>query len=546
MKISVYISSILLITPAFLFAQKQGNDTLPNRTVIVTSAFKPTLKTTSKINFIAATQLPDSSKPVLRYDVPEQNLVFAYQSPALKPLAANIDSMVHWINKNYIKAGYGNFTTPYIAAGASFGDGVNSVVNVHGNYTSSKGQIPFQEFSKTYVEGIGIFSTASSNEWTANLFYKSDNQYQYGFQPDTLLFTKDQLKQNFSNFGGKLGLRNKKENNFGINYNPSLAISLFSDNRNGKESNAILEAPLSKDITTIFDFKVALKADVTSYRTDTISVDNNIISIAPALGFNTPNFQVTAGFSPTWDNNAFVLLPNFKADIKLNEEKFILQAGWVGYYNKTTYQNLASYNPWISQPTSLTNTKVQEQYAGFKGSAGSHVTYNARVSYLLLNNQPLFVNDTATGKSFNVINESGLKDIRIHGELGYTAQEKFSFIAGATFNQYSGLVLNEKAYGLLPIELNAALRWQVLKDLIVKSDVFFWDGPQYLSKTNESLKQVAAADVNAGIEFSVMPQLNLWLQFNNIFNNKYQRWNQYTVLGTNVLAGVVYSFDQKK
>ena len=128
MKIRFYISSILLITPAFLFAQKQGNDTLPNRTVIVTSAFKPTLKTTSKINFIAATQLPDSSKPVLRYDVPEQNLVFAYQSPALKPLAANIDSMVHWINKNYIKAGYGNFTTPYIAAGVpGFFDGACTI-----------------------------------------------------------------------------------------------------------------------------------------------------------------------------------------------------------------------------------------------------------------------------------------------------------------------------------------------------------------------------------------------------------------------------------
>ena len=240
------------------------------------------------------------------------------------------------------------------------------------------------------------------------------------------------------------------------------------------------------------------------------------------------------------------MLPNFKAAIKINEEKFILQAGWVGYYNKTTYQNLASYNPWISQPTSLINTKVREQYAGFKGSAGSHITYNARVSYLLLSNQPLFTNDTITGKSFNVINESGLKDIRLHGELGYTAQEKFSFVAGATFNQYSGLVLNQKAYGLLPIELNAALRWQVLKDLIVKSDVFFWDGTQYLSKTNESLKQTAAADVNAGVEFSVMPQLNVWLQFNNLFNNKYQRWNQYEVLGTNVLAGVVYSFNQKK
>ena len=546
MKRRFYTASIFFLSPFITMAQKQGNDTLPNRTVVVTSAFKPSLKTTSKINFSAATPLPDSSKPVLRYDIPEQNLVFAYQSPALKPLAANIDSLVHWVNKNYIKAGYGNFTTPYLAAGATFGDGENAVVNVHGNYTSSKGQMPFQQFSKTFVEGIGIFSTPSGNEWTANLFYKNDNQYQYGYLPDTLLFTKDELKQNFTTFGGKIGLRNKKENNFGINYNPSLAIDIFSDNRNGRESNAILEAPVSKDITKIFDFKVNFKADITSYRTDTVSIDNNIFSIAPALGFNTPNVKITAGFSPTWDNSAFVLLPNFTADIKINEEKFILQAGWIGYYNKTKYESLAAFNPWISQPTSLVNTKVREQYAGFKGSAGSHFTYNARVSYLLMDNQPLFVNDTATGRTFNIVNETGMKNIRVHGELGYTVQEKFSFMAGATFNQYSGLILNKEAYGLLPLELNAALRWQVIKDLWVKSDLFFWDGTQYLTKTNASLKQSAAADVNAGVEFAIMPQLNLWLQFNNIFNNKYQRWNQYPVLGTNVLAGIVYSFDQKK
>ena len=66
-------------------------DTLPSRTVTVTSAFQPSLKTTAKINFGGATPLPDSVRPVLPYDVPAQNLVFSYQSPELKPLAQQID-----------------------------------------------------------------------------------------------------------------------------------------------------------------------------------------------------------------------------------------------------------------------------------------------------------------------------------------------------------------------------------------------------------------------------------------------------------------------
>ncbi len=34
-------------------------------------------------------------------------------------------------------------------------------------------------------------------------------------------------------------------------------------------------------------------------------------------------------------------------------------------------------------------------------------------------------------------------------------------------------------------------------------------------------------DMNAGVEFRILKQLNLWFQMNNIFNDKYERWHQY-------------------
>jgi hypothetical protein len=136
-----------------------------------------------------------------------------------------------------------------------------------------------------------------------------------------------------------------------------------------------------------------------------------------------------------------------------------------------------------------------------------------------------------------------MNDLRLHGEIGYTVQEKFSFLAGATINQYSGLKRNEKPWGLLPMEFTGALRWQVLKDLQFKSDLFFWDGSRYRSKSGSG-KSKAAFDLNAGVEFSVLPKLNVWLQLNNIMNNRYERWNQYQVLGFNFLGGIVYSFSQ--
>jgi outer membrane receptor protein involved in Fe transport len=131
------------------------------------------------------------------------------------------------------------------------------------------------------------------------------------------------------------------------------------------------------------------------------------------------------------------------------------------------------------------------------------------------------------------------------GELGYNIEEKFSLITSLSFNQYTGLKNNDKAWGLLPLELNAAMRLQIIKDLWLKGDLFAWSGPQYLKKDGDNGKLDGAFDLNAGLEFKITKNINLWTQFNNIFNKEYQRWNQYPVYGFNFVGGIVFSFDQK-
>ena len=97
----------------------------------------------------------------------------------------------------------------------------------------------------------------------------------------------------------------------------------------------------------------------------------------------------------------------------------------------------------------------------------------------------------------------------------------------------------------LPLELNTALRLQIIKDLWLKGDLFAWNGPRYLKKDGDDGKLKGAVDLNAGLEFKVRKNISLWTQFNNIFNKEYQRWNQYPVYGFNFVGGIIFSFDQK-
>lgn len=516
------------------------------KTVVVTSAYKPVLKPAAKINFSAPSPFIDTVKPVLTYNVPAQNLFFTYQPGALKPLALTVDGGLNWVNDNFFKVGAGNYSTFLGEAGASFGNGVNSLVNISGRHFTQKGSLPFQQYGQSAIGVTGVYSPDDNLEWKGKLGFETNKQYYYGFRPDTLAFVKDSLKQMYNTLSALIGLRNKQPNSNGISYDPSIAINLFSDNRRGKETNILLNAPFQKVFDENLSLDLGVTADITSFRTIANNkIGNNLYYVSPTVVIKRSMFTLNAGVIPALDNNKFYLLPNISAVIKVKDKPFVLQAGLTGFFQKNNYQSLAAFNPFIAQPTNLFNTRTTEFFGGLKGSAGSHLSYNARVGIRTISNAALFLNDTLDGKIFDVINQPSMNALVVHGEIGYSVQEKFSLLAGATINQFSNLPLNTKAWGLLPLELTGALRWQVMQDIHFKADAFIWNGASYFQKGELPGRSKGAVDLNLGTELTIIPKLNLWVQANNILNNKYQRWNQYQVVGFNIMGGIVYSFSKK-
>jgi hypothetical protein len=263
--------------------------------------------------------------------------------------------------------------------------------------------------------------------------------------------------------------------------------------------------------------------------------------------YRKPNLFIRAGINPSWDNGEFKLFPSVHAEVATTDKRFTVQAGWIGYLRNAGFQYLAGFNPYIWAPQAVFNTRIEERYAGFKGSIGDHFTYSAKIAGNVLNNQPLFTNDTSAaggGQAFVVLNEPKMKQLHIGGELGYNVGEKFSVVSNLAFNQYMGLERHRKAYGLLPIEFKTTMRLQVLRDLYVNADVFAFDGPRFIRKDGDLGNVQGAIDMSAGLEFRVVRHIKLWAQFNNVFNNPYERWDQYPVYGFNILGGVVFSFAQ--
>lgn len=542
---------LIALIPAFFFciSLQAQKDTTGKGAIEITSAFKPVLKESAKINFSATPPPADTTRPVLKYSIPNQNLLFAYQPGSLKPLALAVDSNGAFNNSSYVKAGFGSLRTPYIQAGISFGDGKTAGLNIYAKHVGSDGKKDFQKFSSTGVKLAGYFRSGNNLQWNASIGMQQDRTYKYGYLPATLNFSNDSLKQQFQAISGRLGFHNINKTAFGLTYSPDVKIDIFSDNLKNSESNTVVNLPLQKNIGKELAVNLGLTFDLTRLSPKGKSAFNNTMYyISPSVLYKTSRINAQIGIRPSWDNKTFKMFPNILADIVTSDKRFTFQAGWTGYIRKTSYQYLASQNPWLRLPVSFTNAWIEERFAGFKGSVGDHFSYSAKAGFNKLNNQPLFVNDTVTadgGKTFLVVNEPRINVVNFGGEVGYTIHEKFSVLAGLTFNQYTGLKNNAEAWGLLPMELKAAMRMQIIKDLWLKTDLYAWGGPQYRKKDGSPGKLPGAADLNAGLEFRITKNVNLWTQFNNIFNKEYQRWNQYPVYGFNFTGGVIFSFDQK-
>lgn len=516
--------------------------------VEIVSEYKPGLKNLNKIPFTASPAMPDTTLPRLQYNIPNQNLTFALTPGLLRPLDLSIDQ-VQWQNRNFVKLGYGSYNTPYLQTGLSLGDGVTNGFNMYGRYLSSDGKRAYQDYRDFSAQATGFYKTPVF-EWSAGAGVHNYMTHKYGFEPETLIFPKDSVRQDFMNLILRTGIRNVTANNAGIDYSPELKMSFFNDNHQARETGFAITAPFTKKINEAFGAKLSLGFETSGlHKPGFKNISTSNFYIAPAVTYQSGSFSLHGGIRPSWDKGEFVFFPDLYAQVGTKNQQFTLLGGFSGYIKPNSYRSLVYINPWIWSPDTLYNTRITEMYGGIKGSLGNHFTYSGKIGLSRIKNQPLFLNDGTPGtdgKSFTVLRETNLTTRTLSGEIGYNVAERFSLLTSVTTYAFSGLKDNIKPWGLSPMELKGSIRYKVIKELWLKADALGMGGAQFLSKTGSNVTMKDAFDLNVGAEATVYKGLGLWLQFNNIFNQPYQRWNQYPVYGFNFLGGIVYSFPKTK
>ncbi|MEO8765213.1 MAG: hypothetical protein ABI416_13035 [Ginsengibacter sp.] len=532
----------LVLCFAFILTRAQ-NDTSRRQTIEITSSYKPVLRNTVKINLYASPFTADSSRPRLAYNIPAQNLFFSYQPISLKPLALDADTSLQLGDRNQLKVGFGSFSTPYVSGAFSFGDGKKNLLNVYGNYISSRGKVDNQDFSEINVKGAGSIFTAT-NEIYATAAFTQHEYYQYGYDHSLDSFKKTDVRRSYHDLSAGIGFRNIAVNDLNFIYNPHLELHTFSRENKASETTLLLNLPAEKKFSESVSLKITATGDFNKYQLKNSSshLTNNLFQLAPELVYYSDRFTFHGGATPSWNNNDVSILPNVYAEGQLQQNILMIQAGWVGRYIANSFRTLSAENPYMQDPGFLKNTKEIQYYGGIKATVGKHFSFNAKAAFITYHDMPLFINDSLDGKSFYLSNESKMNNIRLHGDLSFINQDKFTFTTGLDLNSYTGLRDNAKAWELFPLKLNASLRWNAFRQVLIKGDLFAFSGAKALLGNGSQRHLKGGTDLSAGAEFKINKQFSAWLDFDNMLNSKYERWNNYPVYGLQVIGGILVHF----
>ncbi|NLR79772.1 TonB-dependent receptor [Chitinophaga eiseniae] len=528
-----------LLSSQQVFAQEP----LKQETIDIISTNQPKLRDAYKLNLTASLPGIDTSRPSLKYQIPALNLNFMYQAMPLKPLALGKDSL-SYLQNNFVKLGYGNYKTPYVQAG--FGSGRQNLYNygLYVNYTGSKGkEIPDQDYSNLNVLAAGTY-LAPKLRFDGSIGYDRNTVHYYGYGHDTANYKKKDIEQTFNQVTASVGMQNRPQNDWAFTFQPTVKFILFNDSYKRTENTFMLKVPVKKQVFEDIYVGVEGVFDLSTYKEDNNrAINNNIAAIHPAVDIIKPGFVLHAGVNPTWSDSKFYLLPDIVNESHLIRKKLILSSGWISYFEKNSYRNLANKNPFLAGlPGEMLNTRVEEKYTGIKGTLGSHFNYNTKFASVTWYNLPLFVNDSADTKKFTTRNETMLRAFQLHGEIGYIEEEKFQARVSFDWYNYNKQETEVQPWHLPAFQGDLYVQYTLAKKLHLNADLFALSGSYYQLPNKDFGKTKGAWDLNAGASYDIGKNFGLWVNANNIFNSHYQRYYLYPTYGFNIVGGVLIKF----
>lgn len=547
---------ILAVVAGFAFSLQAQAQPISKDTLIVRGKFDPKLADANK--FYENPNISDSvpKAPVLTYTVEQVPFKTGYDIDPIKAAVVK-DNPYGKLQRLYAKVGFGNYTTPYGELWLNSLRSKTYQMGAHYRHLSSSGKIKgvgYPGYSTNEVSLYGKRFINGKHTLSGDLYYNRNARHYYGYNPDEFSLSKKDILQYFNHGGINVSAEsNYVSDSSRVHYKADLNYYYLADRFKTNEQRFTMDgkAWFNQGVLTYGGF---LAFDYIQNRNTVDTINTYLVTINPIFKARGDRYVINAGVNAFLNIDTitrFYFHPYVDAQFNIYEDYLIVFAGINGKFKRNTFLDLTTTNPFMNTLTPIQNSNHKLQLvAGLKGALSSNTSFKVDVMREMVDNMPLFVNDTNTTGPRNTffIAYDTVRVFNVNGEVTYAKGEKFSITARGEFYNYKPR--NElKAWHMPNLKVSLNTRYNLADKVIAKVDVYLM-GTRYARVSNiDSLGTQSFAakqlkpyvDVNLGLEYRYNKVFSAFLNVNNVAARRYERWNGFPSQRINFILGIAYS-----
>ncbi len=589
-KLIIFVCVWTLGVSAGLKAQTGGE---LNRQMEVTRAYEPTVREASKLDIKPNMVDTVTLRPEFDYLVTPHPISYGFQVSPFRAATVDVNDY-RLYTPFYVKAALGVpfqslLDFYYNTTGMEKGF-VSAYLNHYGSWSKIENDNGVKAPSTETYNKVGALGERRFGRYSLNgeIGYDYDMVSRYGYYtageplPETFDTTADGLRQRFSTLHGRVAFGDTFEDLSHFNFRIGAQGAYFTDRYGYDQTDFGVGLELGKCFADRHE--VTLRARYDSYRGNN-DYQNDLVTVAPLYHLKTGKFDFALGVDYTFNRmtdpvsvdltrQKHYLFPRFQMRIDVTSGYFVPYVEIDGRVRSNDYRSLTRENPYVLQQIAP-NTIEYNGRVGFTGSFSSSFSYKVYggaslyKDYLtaanyyfeadpLLNTQDEAALQNVYGESFRMLSDSltlwtvgADLEGRISGSFGLEASVQYRGFSSSAYEHVSG-VPN------LTARLN--LRYSYRDKLILNLGGTFLSARYFASDVYEQGAYIPSlggnlldhalifdkvsptVDLSLSAEYRISQLIGVFVQGNNLINQKLYRFYHYPGLGINLLAGVKLSF----
>ncbi len=554
---------LIVLFPWFTYAQQsawEGEEGEIDDTEVVIEKDREIALPPADRQFERVPPAEESTTPV---DVSYRFEELKPQLPAISPKVRVLKVKEPPLDKlygNYLKAGFGNFLTPYLDFYANTTRNDEYTYGLHVEHLSSRfGPVDDENSgnSHTAVNVDGKYFVKNST-LSGQIGYERNRYHFYGYQPG-LEFDRDDIKQVFNIFSAQLAAeRNQVDQPF--DYRVSAGFRRISDDYEASENQIDATAGLSYQVNDKLSFGIksdlwlSTRQDVSVALAAASKTNRNLFRLSPTVTLKTSDnagrgLVFHAGFRAVYENDSaenadrLHLYPNLLAEYYV-VDGFSLYAGVDGDIERRSLLSFVEENPFLGPDVPLLHTNRSLAFrGGLKGRFTSAVGFHAGFSLGNYRNLYFYANSATDSTKFTMLYDpTRVLLFNPFLELTFSSAERFRTTVRGDYFSYSVNNVDEP-WHRPDTRLSILSSYNAYDKLLFSAELLLMGGIQGINLANDNERALdTITDLSFQADYLFSSRFSVFLQLKNILAQNYERFLNYPSRGIMVMGGASYSF----